>query len=293
MKNIKHLLFLSILCSLVLFTNCGEDEDPVADDPTNNTNDGSITVLDADGDGVADADDTCADTAEGATVNTSGCPVVAESLIYLDENGITIKVSEDAVVGESSDLDSISYLVVDSAMLSQMVANEEDVTKVVMSRVSNMTAMFKDAYSFNQDISSWDVSSITNMGSMFYRTPFFNQDLSSWDVSNVTNMSEMFNGYNEVNEIPQSSFNGDISSWDVSNVMDMRFMFSGAISFNQDIGSWDVSNVTDIYGMFDGAYAFNQDISYWDVSEVTNCLQLSYEATAWTEPKPNFTNCTE
>jgi len=26
-KNIKHLLFLSILCSLVLFTNCGEDED--------------------------------------------------------------------------------------------------------------------------------------------------------------------------------------------------------------------------------------------------------------------------
>ena len=27
MKNIKHLLFLSILCSLVLFTNCGEDDD--------------------------------------------------------------------------------------------------------------------------------------------------------------------------------------------------------------------------------------------------------------------------
>ena len=27
MKNIKQLLFLSILCSLVLFTNCGEDEE--------------------------------------------------------------------------------------------------------------------------------------------------------------------------------------------------------------------------------------------------------------------------
>ncbi|MDB4291228.1 hypothetical protein N9922_03335 [Cyclobacteriaceae bacterium] len=40
MKNFKHLLFLSILCSLVLFTNCGEDsEDPVADTPTNNTDD--------------------------------------------------------------------------------------------------------------------------------------------------------------------------------------------------------------------------------------------------------------
>ena len=31
MKNIKHLLFLSILCSLVLFTNCGDSDDPVAD----------------------------------------------------------------------------------------------------------------------------------------------------------------------------------------------------------------------------------------------------------------------
>ena len=27
MKNFKHLLFLSIVCSLVYFTNCGEDED--------------------------------------------------------------------------------------------------------------------------------------------------------------------------------------------------------------------------------------------------------------------------
>ena len=26
MKHFKHLLFLSILCSLVLFTNCGEDD---------------------------------------------------------------------------------------------------------------------------------------------------------------------------------------------------------------------------------------------------------------------------
>ena len=41
MKHIKHLLFLSILCSLVLFTNCGEDsDDPVADTtPTNTTDD--------------------------------------------------------------------------------------------------------------------------------------------------------------------------------------------------------------------------------------------------------------
>ena len=28
MKHLKHLLFLSTLCSLVLFTNCIEDEEP-------------------------------------------------------------------------------------------------------------------------------------------------------------------------------------------------------------------------------------------------------------------------
>ena len=48
MQNIKYLLFFSILCSLVLFTNCGEDsEDPVADDTTGDTNtddDSSETV---------------------------------------------------------------------------------------------------------------------------------------------------------------------------------------------------------------------------------------------------------
>ena len=73
MKHIKHLLFLSILCSLVLFTNCGDSDDPVADTPTNTTDDDSTTVLDADGDGVADADDTCADTPSGETVDSSGC----------------------------------------------------------------------------------------------------------------------------------------------------------------------------------------------------------------------------
>ena len=39
MNHLKHLLFVSTLCSLVLFTNCGEDEDPVADTPTNTTDD--------------------------------------------------------------------------------------------------------------------------------------------------------------------------------------------------------------------------------------------------------------
>ena len=87
MKNIKHLLFLSILCSLVLFTNCGDSDDPVADDYNYNTDDDdSTTVLDADGDGVADADDTCADTPSGETVDSSGC---SDSQKDTDGDGVT------------------------------------------------------------------------------------------------------------------------------------------------------------------------------------------------------------
>ena len=260
MKNIKHLLFLSILCSLVLFNACSEDEDPVTDD-------GSTTILDADGDGVADTDDTCADTPSGETVDNTGCSDsqkdtdgdgvsddldtcadtpegttvdengCAVTFLYLDENSITIKATEYAVVGESYELDSVSYLVVDNGLLYQMITDENDITKVVTSNVTYMRGMFY---------------TLTN-----------------------------------------SVFNQDISSWDVSNVTDMIGTFHYAASFNQDISSWDVSNVTDMLQMFYGAEAFNQDISSWDVDNVTNCALFSTDATAWTEPKPNFANCEE
>ena len=187
MKNFKQFLFLSILCSLVLFNACSEDE------------------------------------------------VVTSSFIYLDENGITIKATEDAVIGESYELDSVTYLVVDSTILYDMVAEEEDVTKVVTTNITDMSEMFDYAESFNQDIGSWDVSNVTNMTYMFYN----------------------------------------------------------AISFNQDIGSWDVGNVMHMKGMLADALTFNQDLSSWDVSNVTNCDYFSVYADAWTEPKPNFTNCEE
>ena len=304
MKHIKHLLFLSILCSLVLFTNCGEDSDLPADIPTNttdeSTDDDSTTVLDADGDGVADADDTCADTPSGETVDSSGCADsqkdtdadgitddldtceatpegatvdengcadsqrdtdgdgvtddldtcadtpegttvdengCAVTFLYLDENSITIKATEYAVVGESYELDSVSYLVVDNGLLYQMITDENDITKVVTSNVTYMRGMFYTLTNsvFNQNISSWDVSNVTDMIGVFHRANSFNQDISSWDVSNVQKMSDMFNT----------------------------------------------------------AKVFNQDISSWDVSNVTDCEGFSTGATAWTEPKPNFTNCTE
>ena len=185
MKNIKHFLFLlSILCSLVLFTNCGEDsDDPVADDTSNNidnANDGS-------------------NTDDGGT----------ETLLYLDENGVTIKASENAVIGESYVLDGVSYLIVDSTMLHQMINDSLDVTKIITSFVTDMSYMFPSS-NFNQDISHWDISNVKNMRVMFYYNSSFNQDISYWDVSEVTDMGDML--------ASASSFNQDLSAWDVDKV---------------------------------------------------------------------------
>jgi surface protein len=485
MKHFKYLLFLSILCSLVLFTNCGEDsEDAITSKPTltitifpsgggsvspqggtydagttveltatanvdytftgwtgdftGSSNPVTLTMLtnqtvianyefhDADGDGVGDSVDNCAETASDATVDENGCSDSYE--IYLDPNGVTIKAADNAVVGESYILDSVSYLVVDSALLYEMMdkfdqprSAEEDaelresLTKVVTTRVNSIHQLFTGSYDktrFNEDISSWDVSNVTDMSDAFLSNSKFNQDIGSWDVSNVTNMSRMFEGAAEFNHdinswnvsnvaemhsifkgaqsfdqdisswnissevtnmsemfsgsgfnhdighwdmsnvtkigsmLNRSPFNQDISSWDVSNVTEIGYLFRGNIAFNQDIGSWDVSGVKDMDGMFDGATAFNQDISSWDVSgveemyamfedasnfnqdisswdvgsvtnmgamfesdgypttfnqdlsswdvsNVTYCSRFSYSTPDWTEPKPNFTNCTE
>jgi surface protein len=225
--------------------------------------------------------------------------------VYLADNGITIKACEDANVGDTGVIDGVTYTVVDEAMLREMVENEQDVTKVATTKVTDMNFMFYnstfnqpignwdvssvinmygmfDNTSFNQDISSWDVSNVTNMNGMFYNSTF-NQPIGNWDVSNVTNMAYMFRG---------ATFNQPIGNWDVSNVTNMYGMFSYSTAFNQPIGDWDVSNVENMRSMFDGATSFNQDLSSWSVDGVTSCYNFSLNTPSWTLPQPNFTNCT-
>ena len=276
--------------------------------------------------------------------------------VYLADNGITIKACEDANVGDTGVIDGVTYTVVDEAMLREMVGNEQDVTKLATTKVTDMKYMFYDAtfnqpignwdvsnvndmrsmfrnnIAFNQPIGSWDVSNVTYMSGMFQYTTSFNQPIGNWDLSSVTDMEWMFNSADAFNQpignwdvsnvtdmsfmFYDATFNQPIGNWDVSNVTDMRgmfqnsqafnqpignwdvsnvtymrFMFSGT-SFNQPIGDWDVSSVTDMGYMFYGATAFNQDLSSWSVDGVTECNNFSDNATSWTLPQPNFTNCT-
>jgi len=234
------------------------------------------------------------------------------NVVYLADNGITVKACEQTDVGATGIIDGVTYTVVDEQMLRVMVNNEEDITKLATTKVTDMSSMFQSepTLDINQDISNWDVSNVTDMRYMFSEAYAFNQPLGNWDVSNVTDMSYMFFCGNN------SPFNQDLSDWDVSNVTDMRSMFFGASNFNQPIGDWDVSsvanmeymflnantfnqpigdwdviNVTDMDYILRNAISFNQDLSVWTVDNVVSCSSFSLNTPQWTLPKPNFTNC--
>ena len=161
----------------------------------------------------------------------------------------------------------------------------EDISQWNVSNVTNMAQMFYQAKSFNQPIGEWNVSNVTNMVSMFFGADSFNQPIGEWNVSNVTNMNGMFG----------KKFNQPIGDWNVSNVTNMGFMFSGAESFNQPIGEWNVSNVTNMGRMFQGARYFNQPIGDWNVSNVTNMLRMFFAAQSFNQPigEWNVSNVTD
>ena len=237
-----------------------------------------------------------------------GCDIepIDCDIVYLDNNGVTIKAYPCAEIGDVGTINGVEYTVVDRAMLDQMVGYEAslngdgfpngfpDVTKLCTTRVTDMSYLFWDcvpvSMQFNQPIGNWDVSNVTKMHRMFSPECFglekaFNQDISLWDVSNVTEMSRLFED--------NPNFNQDISDWDVSNVTNMSYMFYNAQSYNQSILGWDTSNVTDMSYMFSEAYSFNQDSNNINTGSVTNCTSFCLNATSWTLPKPNFSNCGE
>jgi len=135
-----------------------------------------------------------------------------------------------------------------------------------LTSVTDLSAMFSGASSFNADLSGWDVSTITGMSWMFEGATNFNGNISNWDVSNVLHMRVMF--------ADAINFNQDVSGWDVSSVRWADMMFSGARKFNQDISGWNVDSIVWIDGMFLFASQFNQDLSHWNIQGVSNMISL-------------------
>ena len=230
-------------------------------------------------------------------------------VVYLGENGITIKACESANTGDVGTINGTEYTVVSEPDLRQMIINNADISSVCTSRVTYMEKFFYQNYVFSQDISSWDVSNVTSMSQMFEQSAF-NQDISNWDLRNLTDMYAMFKDNSSFNQPLEnwnvrnvskmarmfesnSAFNQPINNWDVSNVNEMWYMFFNASNFNQPMGDWNVSSVTNMYSMFSEASNFNQSLGNWNVSNVSECGGFSFNANQWTLPQPNFTNCTQ
>ena len=108
MKKINYLLFLSILCSLVLFTNCGDSDDPVADDD-NSTDD-------------VNTDDSSTDSVTYTlTLSASeGGTVTPESGTYSENESVELLATPDSTyvfaywIGSSTSTDNPLSVIMDS-----------------------------------------------------------------------------------------------------------------------------------------------------------------------------------
>ena len=268
----------------------------------------SSLQADYDKDGVRNEFDICQNTPLNTSVSSVGCP-----LNYLDENGITLKATDDAIdsIGKVvffegdkieiirdwnhiKSLDPPSYNSNNKIVTTFLeetnvicatpckINDNFDMSSWDLSNVKSMYFTFWNLMEFDQDISKWDVSSVEDMEGLFFHSYNLNVDISSWDVSKVKNMKRMFRG--------AAYANPDPSLWDVSNVTDMQEMFYET-DINQDLKQWNVENVTNMEKMFYNAKYFNQDLSNWNVDNVTECDNFYEGADSWLLPKPNFLKC--
>ena len=272
-------------------------------------NDGCSSLqADYDKDGILNEFDICPNTPPNTSVSSDGCP-----LIFLDENGVTLKatyLAKDSLgetvlfKGDSviiiRDWDHLRSLnppffkgnnIIVTTYLDKTeiicqtpcsISDNFDMSSWDMSNVKSMYFTFWNIHGFDQDISKWDVRNVEDMEGLFFHSYNLNVDLSSWNVSKVKSMKRMFRGAYYANP--------DVSLWDVSNVENMLEMFYET-DINQDIKQWNTKKVTNMEKMFYSARYFNQELSVWDVENVTNCSDFYDKADSWTLGKPNFLKC--
>ena len=220
-----------------------------------------------------------------------------DAMIYRSENKVTLKASENAIIGEKYLFEGELYLIVDNKLLRDLVSKETDLSHVITSKVTDMSYLFYKSTLQDPNISSWDVSNVKSMSWMFGLSPNINPDLSRWDTHSVVDFSDMFNSAkkfrSDLSKWNTSSgelfngmffnteYNGYLNDWDVSSAKNMSGMFDENKVFNQPLDKWNVSNAEDLGGMFAEAMSFNQDISMWDVRKVKTMTNMFRNATSF------------
>ena len=93
-----------------------------------------------------------------------------------------------------------------------------------VSLIDTMDHLFEDAVDFDDDLSQWDVSRVKNMSYMFRGTKAFTGDsLAQWNTSSVQDFSHMFE---------DSAFRANISAWDVRAGSQFDYMFHNCRQMN-------------------------------------------------------------
>ena len=73
-----------------------------------------------------------------------------------------------------------------------------------VSKVTDMSGIFRNQPLFNQPVNSWNTSKVVDMSNVFYSATGFNQSLSNWNVSSSTTVANFmfgktFNDYSTAN----------------------------------------------------------------------------------------------
>ena len=235
-----------------------------------------------------------------------------------DEDDITKSKITDWNIGGS--VTSVSL----AGMFGDALNFNRDISSWNVSKVNNMSDMFRNADAFNQPLANWErntsgnvstLANVTNMYNMFRGVLLFNQNIGNWNVSKVTTFAQMFQdtsafnnggspdiGTWSINTTPganvlmngmfstTSSFNQPLNGWNTSEVITMSSMFASS-SFNNgllsgvaDTLAWSTGKVTTMAGMFSYNPAFNQNIGSWNVSNVTNMSSMFAYASAFNQP---------
>lgn len=199
--NIKRILSrFFYICIALLFVQCGEDEEEIEsrfnvsfiDTPGGSVNQssglydqGTRLTIEAIPDenydfvnwsGSIDSDENPTSLTVFIELSLQPNFEFFGDAVYLDENGITTKAKEGALIGGTGKINGVVYTIISEKDLQTKIENGEDLSKYCTSLVTSMSGFFRSSRGpeqgveeFDVDINNWDVSNVTDMSSMFYR----------------------------------------------------------------------------------------------------------------------------
>ena len=80
---------------------------------------------------------------------------------------------------------------IETAIAGSATAN---LNYIDISKIDDMSDLFKDKTTFNGDISCWNVVKVTNMNGMFSGATAFNGDIKDWNIASVTDYEKYVQG---------------------------------------------------------------------------------------------------